>query len=268
MRRLLCSALSLGAVLWLVAGCRGAVSPSLPAALRLSSADPIWQHLQVRRTAYTNLKGLAQFQMHTAQGGGSLDDVAVVLQHFEAIRMEGFGPFGQAVFLLVSDGQRFSFYLPHERRVISGPVSTQQFVRLFGLLVAPRTLPYLLVGDVPLQTFPDAGRFRYLEADGLYLWEGEAPQEPWWYRVWFDPYRLLPVRFDLATPAHEIVLQVTYEDFRRIDGVTLPYRITLVQPGVDRRVIWHYREVRINTDVAPALFHLRLPPGTERLELD
>lgn len=267
MRRLLCSALSLAAVLWLVAGCRG-VSSSLPTTLRLSSVDPIWQHLQARRTAYTNLKGLAQCQVHTAQGGGSLDDVTVVLQHFEALRLEGLGPFGQAVFLLVSDGQRFSLYLPHERRVMSGSVSTQQFVRLFGLLVAPRTLPYVLVGDVPLQTFPDTGRFRYLEADGLYLWEGEAPQEPWGYRIWFDPYRLLPVRFELATPAHEVVLQVTYEDFRRIDGMTLPYRITLVQPDVDRRVIWHYREARMHTDVAPALFHLRLPPGIEHVEID
>jgi hypothetical protein len=234
----------------------------------LSGVAPIWQHLQVRRTVYANLKGLAQFQIQTARGGGSLDDVAVVLQHFEAIRLEGFGPFGQVVFLLVSDGQRFSFYLPHERRVLSGPVSTPQLVRLFGLRVAPRTLPYVLVGDVPLPTFPDTGRFRYLEADGLYLWEGEVPQEPWWYRIWFDPYRLLPVRFDLTTPADETVLQVTYEDFRRIGGITMPYRITLVQPDVARRVIWHYREVRINTDVAPALFHLRLPPGIERVELD
>lgn len=268
MMRLLCSALSLGAVLWLVAGCRGSLHPSPPAAALLSSVDPIWQHLQVRRATYANLKGLARLQLHTPQGGSSLDSVAVVLERFEALRLEGLGPFGQAVFLLVSDGQRFSFYLPHERRVLSGPVSTQQFVRLFGLLVAPRMLPYLFVGDVPLQTFPEDGRFRYLEADNLYLWEGDASQELWSYRIWFDPYRLLPVRFDLITPANEVVLQVTYEDFRRVDGVTLPYRITLMQPAVARHVVWHYSEVRINTDVAPALFHLRLPPGVERVEIE
>jgi hypothetical protein len=194
--------------------------------------------------------------------------VAVVLERLEALRLEGLGPFGQAVFLLVSDGQRFSFYVPHEHRVMSGPVSTQQFVRLFGLRVTPRILPYLFVGDVPWQTFPEAGKLRYVEAENLYLWEGEAPPEPWWYRVWFDPYRLLPVRFDLVTPAKEVVLQVAYADFHRIDGVTLPYQITLRQPAVARHVVWHYSEVRINTGVAPELFRLHLPPGIEHLELD
>jgi outer membrane lipoprotein-sorting protein len=232
----------------------------------LSSAAPIWQHLRVRRTTYENLKGLAQLHLHTPQGSGTVNDVVVVLERFDGVRLEGIGPLGQALFLLVSDGHRFSLYFPQERRVISGPTSTQQL--LLGLQVAPKLLPYLLVGDVPLTTLPETGRLSYLGQEEAYLWEGDDPQEPWHYRIWFDPYRLLPVRCELATLAGEIVLQVTYADFRHLDGLTLPYQITLTQPSADREVQWSYSEVQINAGVTSTLFHLRLPPGVERVELE
>lgn len=270
MARLLCSALSVVAVLLLHVGCRGPLDTSsqLSSSSILSTAAPFWQHLKVRRATYENLKGLAQLRLRTAQGRGTLDNVVVVLERFRAVRLEGIGPFGQPVFLLVSNDQRFSFYLPQERRVISGSTSTRQFAQLFGLALAPRMLPYVFVGDVPLLTLPEAGALTYLTDDDLYLWEGPDLQELWHYRIWFDPYRFLPVRFDMIASSGEVVLQVTYEDFRRLNGFTLPYRITITQPLVDHRVMWHYSDVQINMGVASALFRMRVPPGVERVELE
>lgn len=265
MVRPLCSVLSLGLFLGFLVGCHLSLSPSSPSTL-LSSAAPIWQHLRVRRTAYENLKGLAQLRLQSPQGNGTLDGVVVVLERFAGVRIEGIGPFGQALFLLVSDAHRFSLYLPQERRVLSGPTSAPQ--SLLGLQVAPKLLPYLLMGDVPLTTLPEAGQLRYLAQDDVYLWEGDDPEDPWHYQIWFDPYRLLPVRCELSGQAGETVLQVTYADFRHVGGLALPYQITLTQPIAAREVHWSYSEVQINAGVTPTLFQLRLPPEVEQVEIN
>jgi outer membrane lipoprotein-sorting protein len=42
----------------------------------------------------------------------------------------------------------------------------------------------------------------------------------------------------------------------------------MTQPHTERRAVWDYREVQLNEGVSPALFQLRVPPGTERIELN
>jgi hypothetical protein len=48
----------------------------------------------------------------------------------------------------------------------------------------------------------------------------------------------------------------------------MPYRITLEQPVVGRRVVWHYKEVQLNAGVAPVLFRMRVPVGTTRVAIE
>ena len=261
--------LSGAVVVFFLAGCQGAWPSRRPAPPpRLSTTEPIWQHLQGRRRSYTNLKGLAQLQLRLPNGGGTLDNTVVALDRFEHIRLEGIGPFGQPLFLLIAADQRFSLYLPQERRVLEGPATSEPLVRLFGFAVEPQVLPHILVGDLPFQSWPPPGPLRYLDDSRLYFWEGQEPPQSRRYRVWIDPYRLLPVRFDIVEAAGRVVLEVRYEDFRQFEGLTLPYHITMTQPDTERRAVWDYREVQLNEGVSPALFELRVPPGTERVELN
>ncbi|MDH3600841.1 MAG: outer membrane lipoprotein-sorting protein [Candidatus Tectomicrobia bacterium] len=261
--------LSCGVVLLCLVGCQGSWSSRRPASPPLlSTTETIWQHLQGRRRSYTNLKGLAHLQLRLPNGGGTLDNTVVALERFEHIRLEGIGPFGQPLFLLIAAEQRFGLYLPQERRVLEGPATPEPFVRLFGFAVEPRVLPHILVGDLPFQSWPTPEPVTYLADDRLYFWEGQALPHLQRYRVWIDPYRLLPVRFEMVEATGRVVLEVRYEDFRQFDGLTLPYHITMIQPHTERRAVWDYREVQLNEGVSPALFQLRVPPGTERVELN
>lgn len=269
MKSLCYSVISLSLIL-LIQACRGTFPPQerpTPPQPLLTTAAPIWQRLTLRRKAYQSLKGLAQLRLRTPDGKGTIDDTAVVVEHFDAVRLEGIGPFGQPIFLLVSDTDRFSFFLPRQRRVISGPSSTEHLAKHFGLPVAPKLLPYLLLGDLPLLTLPEAGALIYHTQEQLYFWEGTGPYQAQRYRIWFDPYHLLPARFELADLSGQTILHVTYEDYHRLEGFTLPYRITIVQPLAEQRVIWHYTDVELNTHVSPGLFRMRIPPGIERVEL-
>lgn len=263
------SALSLLFVL-LLGGCQGLLAPRSPASEArgvLSTTAPIWQHLERRRLRYRNLKGLAQLRLRLATGRGVLDNTVVVLDGFEHIRFEGFGPFGQLFFLLISAEDRFALYLPHEGRLVMGTSSPQQFVRFFGLAIEPEILPHLLVGDVPFATWPEAAALTYLAAEDLYFWQGRVPQQSGSYRVWIEPDRLLPVRVEQLDAANRVQLRVLYQDFETLGSFVLPYRITLIQPETEQQVVWHYSQVDLNVGVSPKLFQVQVPPGTERIEL-
>jgi hypothetical protein len=198
----------------------------------------------------------------------AFDEVAVVLDRFEALRLEGIGPLGQPLFLLIADQRRFAFYTPQEQRLVSGTASAQNLERTFGLALAPEALQYILSGDIPLVTFPASGQLTYRRRDNLYVWAGQGTEPAGYYRIWFEPYHLQPVRFEAEDRFGKVVLRVEYEDFRQLDGFILPYHITAVQSLANHRVVWHYSEVKLNTHVAPALFRMRVPAGTKQVELE
>ncbi|MEE8304337.1 MAG: DUF4292 domain-containing protein [Candidatus Tectomicrobia bacterium] len=255
----------------LLAGCRTTYGPwekRPPPTTILSTAEPVWQQLVARRHVFQNLKGLARVRFVTPEQGITVDDMVVVLQGFDALRLEGIGPLGQPLFLLVSDGLRFSLYAPREARLISGTASAENFSRLFGLALEPATLQYVLAGDVPLPEPPASGTFTYLPARNLYVWKGQDPEHLEDYQIWFEPYDLNPVRFEVEHPPGEVILRVQYERFQRLHNLTFPYRITIEQPLAERRVVWHYSEVQLNVEVSPTLFRVSVPTGTERIELD
>lgn len=252
----------------LLGGCQGLKHPGAERPARLlTTTAPIWRHLQLRRQAYQTLKGLAHVRLSAPAGGGTLDNTVFVFDRFSHVRLEGIGPFGQLLFLYTFAESQFALYLPHQQRVLTGGATPEPFVRLIGLAIEPGLLPYVLMGDLPLTTWPAPGPLTYLASENLYYWDGPAPPSPWYYRVWFDPFRLLPVRFELAAPPEQARLQVTYGDFQQLDDVTLPYRITMAQPQTQRQVVWTYNDVELNTEVAASLFQMRVPPGTERVEL-
>lgn len=271
MARLVCGALSLGTLLLWLAGCHSIPNPWQelpPPPTPLSSAAPVWEHLAGRRQALNDLKGLAQVRLRGAVRDAVLDDAVVVLQGFEAIRLEGIGPVGQPLFLLIADSHQLSFYDPQAGRLLTGAASAENLLRLFGIALTPMTLQYLLMGDVPLATLPTTGAFAYRRRENLYLWQGQEPSQPQSYRIWFEPYDLQPVRFEMEDAGGQLVLQVWYEEFQRFNGFMMPYRITLVQPMVGRRVIWQYKEAQLNAGVAPALFRMRVPVGTTRVAIE
>lgn len=273
MVRLVCGTLSLGMVLLWVAGCQSIRNPWQglpPPATLLARAEPVWEHLAARRQGFDTLRGLARVDLRAGTRNGTLDDAVVMLQRFEAIRLEGYGPLSQLLFLLIADKHQLSLYAPQEGRLLTGAASAENLMRLFGIALTPSVLQYILMGDVPLVTLPTAGEFAYRARDNLYLWQGQMPPAPQSYRIWFEPYDLQPVRFEMEDVRGQLVLQVQYEDFQRLNGYMMPYRITVVQPAAGRRVVWQYKDaLEINASLSQERFRMPAPPlGTARVEIE
>ena len=131
--------------------------PPVPASV---SAAPFWKHLTERRDALENLKGLAQVQARTDKGSATLDDVVVVVRHAEALRLEGIGPFGQPLFLFVTDGEWLALHMIRNNRLTVGAASARNLERMFGIAVAPQSLLRVLLGDIPLNHYRPTATWR------------------------------------------------------------------------------------------------------------
>ena len=267
MGRLSRNTISLAVCLFILCGC-GSLKlprPLKPAPSRPASvpAGPFWEKLAERRGALQNLKGLAHVQARTGKGNLALDDVVVVVERATALRLEGIGPFGQPLFLFVTNGESLALFMIRENRLIVGRASAQNLDRLFGIGVAPRSLLRVLLGDVPLSQLPASGDLAYVEADRLYLWEGTQPGPNPQYRVWFDPQELYPVRFEMEDEAGQVVMQVDYGDFQPQGALLLPARIDVVEPATQRRATWRYTDVELNTEIPADVFRVQPLPETE-----
>ena len=189
--------------------------------------------------------GLAKVQARTDQGSVALDDVVVVVRHAEALRLEGIGPFGQPLFLFVTDGEWLALHRIRDNRLVVGAASTRNLERLFGIAVAPQSLLRTLLGDIPLSPLPTDGDLAYQEDERLYMWENTQPGPDPNYRVWFDPQGLHPVRFEMEDAAGSVVMRVNYGDFQQHGDVSLPTRIDVVEPATQRQVVWQYKDVQL-----------------------
>ena len=271
MGRLSRNIISLTVPLFLLCGCSNLrlfsfldPPPSFPASV---PAESFWKHLAERRDALQNLKGLAQVQARADKRSVALDDVVVVAQHADALRLEGIGPFGQPLFLFVTDGEWLALHMLQDDRLIVGAASARNLERLFGIAVAPRFLLRLLLGDIPLNPLPADGNLLYQEDERLYVWESNQPESTSNYRVWFDPQALHPVRFELEDAGGLIVIRVNYDKFQQHGDLLLPTRIDVIEPEIQRQVVWRYTDVQLNTEVSPDLFRVQPTAQTEVLEL-
>ena len=272
MGRLSRNVISLAACLFLLSGCgiQRLFSPAKPPPPMPASvpADLFWKRLADRRNTLADLRGLAQVQVRTDRRRVALDDVVVVIRQAEALRLEGIGPFGQPLFLFVTDGEWLALHRIRDNRLIVGTASTRNLERLFGLAVAPQSLLRTLLGDIPLSPLPTGGDLAYREDERLYLWESTQPGADANYRVWFDPHGLQLVRFEMEDTAGSVVMRVNYGDFQQYGEVLLPTRIDVVEPATQRQAIWQYKDVQLNTDVPADLFRVEPPPQTEIRMLD
>ncbi len=229
------------------------VLPPLP-------ARPLVDALELRREKFVGLKALARADIITAGKKRSYDSVGIVVDGQRRLRVEVFGPLGEALATLVWDGREMQLRLEDGREVRPGAADIE---RLIGLAMDGRELCAALSGNIP-DSEAELPAKAYREPDGgsLLVLNGVNGERR--------------VSVQLPEPGHPQDVQIVqeelyrsgrlayrarYEAVERVAEYLIAKTMTIESPGRHTSVTLTYSDVDINTPLPDDAFVLHAGEG-------
>lgn len=207
------------AVSFLAGGCAG-VKPQAPEVFREATAEELVQLLEARASAIQTMKGLFRVQV---KGPGlsfaQRVQAAVFYQRPQALRLQGFTPFGGELFEFVLQGNQYRLRIASTGRSFAGPIGeldrSRDISRPFRLsllamsgVVGIAPVPQ----NTPVRLVEDGARYRL---DVLAVTSKESGAEQMvTRRIWFERRTLQVIEEDRYTPSGELDAKMECEDFR------------------------------------------------------
>jgi outer membrane biogenesis lipoprotein LolB len=258
MRRLGLGAL---AVLWL-AGCAARQAPPPPAPISgpLPSAAELLDAVAARRSAIVSLRSMARLRYTSPEETRSAKQVIAAARP-DRLRFEVLSPFG-SVFVLTTDHGGLAAYVRDESTFYRGSASAENLYRYTQVDLPVGAAVDLLLGTPPIPAVRDGVVSR---DEGLIkLWQdsGDTTHETWFSSA------LLPVRYEWHDRDGYLHLRASFDDYREVDHINLPMRLTLEQPDLQRSIEIDLRDPEVNPPLANAVFALQAPPGSRIVDLD
>jgi hypothetical protein len=212
--------LAVCSVHWFLGGC--AVMTRPPEALREASPQELLQLLEARASAIQTMKGLFRVQV---KGPGlsfaQRVQAAVFFQKPQALRLQGFTPFGGELFEFVLGEGRYRLNIPSTGQSFAGPVSeldrSRNASRPFRLSLLAMTG---IVGiapvppEMPIRLAEEGERYRLdvftsdssQAGDVLYLHR----------RIWFERRNLEVIQEERYTASGGLDARLLCDDFRPV----------------------------------------------------
>lgn len=172
-----------------------------------------------------------------------------------ALRLEGVGPFGRTVFVLVAKGNGSTLLLPREDRVLRDAPPASIVEALAGVALGADELRAALAGCGLGIIQPSAGR----TYEGVW-----AAVEDGDITIYL---RQVNGRWRIAA-ASRGPLTVHYTDFASDRPSTVRVRTAPLAPGAAADLSLKVSQVEINVALAPRVFEVEVPRDAEPLTLD
>jgi hypothetical protein len=190
----------------------------------------------------TSLRAKGRLELDGAGGRGRVDEI-VLAQRPDRLRLEALSPLGQALSLLVTDGERYGFF--DGEKLESGAIEASTLHERVGLALEPREAVELLLGAPPLSA-PRAA-FR----DGPQLW---IELDDWWI--------LLDASGELAAlealdARGKLRYRARYAGWREVSGGRYPESLSIEFPR--SRVAARLRLSRVELNAALDIERFRVP---------
>ena len=230
--------------LFLLLGACATKVPEVPELFREATAEELVQLLEARASAIQSMKGLFKVQV---KGPGlsfaKRVQAAIYYQRPQALRLQGFTPFGGELFEFVLNEGRYRLRIASNGQRYAGPVSeldrSQDISRPFRLSLLAMTC---VVGIAPVppgvqvKLIEEGARYRldvYSSTTGA---DGGEPKPA--RRIWFERRTLQTTQEERLTSSGEVDAKVQCEDFRPLpaaaeesaQGGTVPAPNSLVRP--------------------------------------
>lgn len=180
-----------------------------------------------------------------APGRDSRVDEVVLAQQPDRLRLEALSPLGQAISLLVTDGERYGFF--DGRTLESGPLEAEVLEERIGLALEPReAVEVLLAAPEALAAAPRAAY-----QDGADLW---VLLDGW--RVAIGPADELAV-LEALDPRGKLRWRARYQGWRDVPGGRYPESLALEFPRARVAARLLLSRVELNARLEPR--HFRVP---------
>lgn len=207
-------------------------------------AGPLLRALEDRNRAFSSLRAIAEIRVSRKDRKRSFDSVGILVNNRNQFRIEAYGPLGQTLVTLISNGKEVLLDLEGQRRLLEP--GSWQLERVLGANLGPAELCAVLSGNIPLPASDSNSRL-LCAADGRCLLEVR------------DGETLVRVRQDAAGESEESpirsyevyradrpIYQVTFESFARISGYALPMKISVENRDRKMTLTVTYSEADVN----------------------
>ena len=207
-----------------------------------------------------------------SEGGSARFRQVSMMMRPASLRFEIIDPFGRALFLIVSDGDRLTAFDIMEGYCALGPAGPDSLARFLPVSIAAEELIDLLAG-VPA---PDCEALEEEGAEhGLRRLRAGRRDGAGQQVLSIDPSDRTCHAVELYDTGGKLELRGEFSEFERTGGITLPMRIRLSGPeagggggraGFEMNI--KYGELTLNGQVDPALFSFTPPPWATIVDID
>ena len=206
-----------------------------------------------------------------SEGGSARFRQVSMMMRPASLRFEIIDPFGRALFLIVSDGDRLTAFDIMEGSCALGPAGPDTLSRFLPVSIAAEELIDLLAGAPA----PDCEDLEEERAEhGLRRLRAGRRDRAGHQVLSIDPSDHMCRTVELYDTRGKLELRGEFSEFERADGFTLPRRIRLSGPeagGGDRadfEMNIKYGELTVNGPVDSALFSFTPPPWATIVDID
>ena len=226
--------------------------PAVPSA-------PLVRSLDEQRQRFQSLKALARVETVRKGKRRVYESVAIVQRGLDRLRIEGYGPLGETLFVLLWDGTNVLVQSPDTSGVRSiGPGGLE---RLLGVGLTPEDLCAVLVGSAP-PAASAAGSAAGCSTDGRCALDAEEGGGRW--RVLMRPRSDGAVVIDAIERYRgaSIAFQVRYEGTSGAGAYVLPRRVVVQDTRQQAALTVEYLDAEVNIPVSESLFQPGGPSGS------
>ena len=243
MRHALAVALATAGIV--LAGCR-TVTPPLVLVPVFGEEERIHAWLARSRAegeARQAVRAVGSVKLESPSGSGRVKQV-ILAQRPARLRLESLNFLGQTQTLLVTDGERFSFF--DGRELLGGAVSKDVLLEYLGLDLEPHEavrvlLAAPLLGEEPPRRIMGAGEDRVVDLGAK--------------RLYFAPDGELLV-VEALNPQGATRWRAAYERWRAVPQGRYPFTMVLSFPFTKVQAELKLKGVELNPDLDPALFQI------------
>ncbi len=177
----------------------------------------------------------------------------------DRLRMKASKAMLPTFFDLLCVGQKVTLYLPRDRTVYQGNTSSNTAGPAIPELGILTSLLWGQREDRGTVNFLESHESRYI----IYTVEQKPETTRLIKKVVFDRLNLQPIRYQYFNRRGELVRDIACSDFfsAKESIAPLPRQISIMAPLEKKRIALRLRNIRLNSQLNPDLFRIKLPPS-------